>query len=149
FANFRYVSADFFTVFGRPPSAGRVLRPADRDGKAVVSRQFAESHYGSAQAALGRSISVYGISEEIVGVAAPGFHFPEQTNIWISAGPADPNRIRRDYQVIGKLRAGYTAAAARTQMQTIGARLAQQYSEDRSTSVAVTPLQERLTGSLK
>jgi hypothetical protein len=70
FANPRYVSADFFAVFGQTASAGRLL--ADDDGQvAVVRYQWALTNFGSAEAAIGKRITVNGAPLEIVGVAAP------------------------------------------------------------------------------
>jgi putative ABC transport system permease protein len=150
FANFRFVSPDFFAVFGLPPSAGRPLPRTEQTSIAVVSREWAEAHFGNADTAIGKPITVYGQALEIVGVAKTGFHYPEATSIWAPAARPDPaNRVRRDYQVIGKLKTGVSVATARTQMQTIGDRLARQYPEDRFTTVSLTPLQERLTGNVR
>jgi predicted permease len=152
FANFRLVSPDFFSVFGVSPSVGRLLPRSGETKTAVVSREWAETHFGKADAAIGKAITIYGQALEIVGVAAPGFHYPEQTNVWAPADRrAAPNAQRgyRDFQAIGKLKRGVALAGARTQMQTIGDRLARQYPEDRLTNVSVTPLQEQLTGNVR
>jgi hypothetical protein len=96
FANDMDVSTDFFTVFGQTASAGRLL--TDRDVPtggapstvAVVRRQWAESHFGSAEAAIGKTITVYGLPRRIVGVAARGFSYPGVTDIW---SPAPAQRV--------------------------------------------------------
>ncbi|HEY3453459.1 MAG TPA: ABC transporter permease, partial [Bryobacteraceae bacterium] len=149
FANFRLVSPDFFAVFGLPASVGRLLPRTEQTSTAVVSREWAEAHFGSAEAAIGKSISVYKLALEIVGVAAPGFHYPEATNIWAPAGRTNLNRGPHPYQVIGRLKPGTELASARSEMQTIGARLAYQYFEDRFTNVTLTPLKEHLTGNVR
>ncbi|MPY89142.1 MAG: FtsX-like permease family protein [Luteitalea sp.] len=154
FANVRGVSADFFAVFGQPPSAGRFLTRRDADAKgavsAVVSHHWAETHFGSAEAAVGKPFTIYTQAAEIVGVAPPGFHYPGAVDIWGSSGPTDrENRSEHRYRVIGKLKSGVDLAGARAQMRTIGDRLAQQYPDNRSKTVAVIPLQERLTGDVR
>jgi hypothetical protein len=63
FANDRYVSGNFFTVFGQSAAAGRLLTardvPADTalPTVAVVAYGWATAHFGSAEAALGKLIS--------------------------------------------------------------------------------------------
>src|SRR5262245_35219511 len=89
FGNGAYVSADFFAVFGQAPSAGRLLTerdvPADHDAEpsaAIVAYHWAAAQFGRTEAAIGRTITVYGTVMEIVGVAAPGFRYPGATDIW-------------------------------------------------------------------
>jgi putative ABC transport system permease protein len=155
FANDMDVSTDFFTVLGQTASAGRLL--TDRDVPtggapstvAVVRRQWAESHFGSAEAAIGKTITVYGLSRRIVGVAARGFSYPGVTDIWSPAPTSRSNRNASDYRVVGKLKAGVDLAQAKAQMQAIGDNLARQYPENRFKTVALIPLQDRLTGDVK
>ena len=117
FANDMDVSTDFFTVFGQAASAGRLL--TDRDVPtggapstvAVVRRQWAESHFGSAEAAIGKTITVYGLPRQIVGVAARGFSYPGVTDIWSPAHESlEPQRLglprRRETQGRGGSCAG-------------------------------------------
>jgi len=157
FANDRYVSADFFAVFGQPAAAGRLLTerdiPAPEAGPtvAVVAHRWAVAHFGSADAAIGKTISVYGQALEIVGVAAPGFHYPGAADLWApwltSNGGTD--RSEHNYQVVGKLKAGVGLERAQAQMRTIGARLARRYPENRLKTVTLVSLQERLTGKVQ
>jgi putative ABC transport system permease protein len=155
FANDMSVSTDFFTVFGQTASAGRLF--TDRDVPtggapptvAVVRHQWAESHFGSAEAAIGKTITDYNIQLRIVGVAAPGFSYPGVTDIWSPAPTSRSNRNASDYRVVGKLKAGVDLAQAKAQMQAIGDNLARQYPENRFKTVALIPLQDRLTGDVK
>ena len=88
FANPQYVSADFFAVFGQTASAGRLLTEQDvpsgdaEPTVAVVAYHWAVTHFGSDEAAIGKTITVYGSAMEIVGVAAPGFRYPGAADIW-------------------------------------------------------------------
>ena len=157
FANPRYVTADFFAVFGQTASAGRLLSKGDwavAEGSAaaaVVRHGWAVTHFGSAEAAIGKTLRVNGGPLEIVGVAAPGFRYPGATDLWapiaVDEGPED--RAGRDYHAIGKLKAGADLTRARAEMRTIGDALARQYPEDRLNAVRLIPLQERLTGNLR
>jgi putative ABC transport system permease protein len=157
FANPRYVSADFFAIFGRTAAAGRLLTEGDYAGTderaraAVVRYQWAVANFGSAEAAIGKKLTVNGGPLEIVGVAAPGFRYPGATDLWAPLGvDGDPHdRGNHDYHAVGKLKAGADLGRAQAQMQTIGAALARQFPENRLKTVSLIPLQERLTGSLQ
>ena len=154
FGNLRSVSADFFTVFGRAPAAGRFLAARDTptpqqgptaaqtDGApalvpAVVGYSWAVANFGSAEAAVGKTFLLYRELVEIVGVAAAGFQYPDATNIWIPNGPT--NRRNRDaqvYRAVGRLQPGVTLAAAQAQMRAVGDRLAAEYPGNRFKNVA-------------
>ena len=158
FANARSVSAEFFAVFGQSASAGRLLTeddvPADHYAEptvAVVAYQWAATHFGSDETAIGKTITVYGNAIEIVGVAAPGFRYPGATDIWAPLLPTNhaPNRSDHPYQAVGKLKRDVDLTRAQAQMRTIGDTLARQYPENRLKTATVVPLQERLTGHLQ
>jgi predicted permease len=158
FANAGFVSAEFFAVFGQTASAGRPLAEDDIPAEhaahgtaAVVAYHWAATHFGSADAAIGKTITVYGGAMEIVGVAAPGFRYPQSTDIWAPDRTTHDahNRSDHTYQAVGKLRGDVDLTRAQAQMRTIGDRLARQYPENRPKTVTVIPLQERLTGNLQ
>jgi predicted permease len=157
FANPRYVSADFFAVFGQNASAGRLLTARDIPAGdadpvvAVVAYHWAVTHFGSAGAAVGKTITVYGNPLEIVGVAAPGFRYPGAADLWAPwlTTNGGTNRGLYNYRAVGKLKAGVDLARAQAQMRTIGDTLSRQYPENRVKTVTLIPLQERLTGNLQ
>jgi putative ABC transport system permease protein len=156
FAKSRNVSADFFAVFGQTPSAGRLLTEQDipaGDGAArvaVVAHHWALAHFGSADDAIGKSITVYDSVMEIVGVATQGFRFPSAADLWLPSRPTDAESNRSDhpYQAVGKLKRDVTLPQALAQMRIIGDTIAQQHPENRLKTVTVVPLQDRLTGNL-
>ncbi len=157
FANDRYVSAGFFAVFGQPASAGRLLSERDVPAAeaaptvAVVAHRWATAHFGSAAAAVGRTITVYGLALEIVGVAAPGFHYPGAADLWVPwrTENGGTNRSVHNYQAVGRLKAGMDLARAQAQLRTIGDTLARRHPENRNKTVVLVPLKERLTGHLR
>ena len=157
FANVRYVSADFFAVFGQTASLGRLLSESDGPTKdaeasvAVVRYQWAVTHFGSAEAAIGKRITVYGSGLEIVGVAAPGFRYPGAADLWVpfTIDGGVNQRGNHAYHAVGKLKAGADLRRAQAQMRTIGDALARQYPDNRVKTVSLIPLQERLTGNLQ
>jgi predicted permease len=156
FANIRFVSADFFAVFGQTTSAGRLLTAQDvpaaggEPAVAVVAHDWAVTHFGSAQAALGKNISLSGTAE-VVGVAPPGFRYPGDADIWAPwpTTERETQRGAQNYRAVAKLKPGVGLTRAQAQMRTIGEALARQYPEDRLKAVSVIPLHERLTGNLR
>lgn len=154
FANDRFVTSDFFAVFGQTAAAGRLLTERDvpsgdaEPTVAVVAHQWALTHFGSAQAALGQTVTVYATRLEIVGVAAPGFRYPGATDIWapwrVAGDPASRNS--HDYQAVAKLSKTTTFRQAQVQLRTIGDALAREHPDARLKTAALTPLHERVTG---
>jgi putative ABC transport system permease protein len=157
FANSAYVSAEFFAVFGQSASAGRLLTQDDVPAEqapataAIVAYHWAATHFGSDRAAIGKTITVYGDTVEIVGVATPGFRYPGSTDIWSPMRPTNhaPNRSDHPYQSVGKLKGEADLTRAQAQIRAIGDALARQYPENRFKTATVIPLQQRLTGSLE
>ncbi len=156
FANVQYVSPDFFDVFGQPPSAGSLLTGRDAvaagqsPSAAVVSARWAQAHFGSSEAAVRKSIRVYGNTLEIVGVAAAGFVYPGATDIWAPSAPTNTTaRSSQNYHVVAKLSPGVPLERADAEMRTIGERLAAQYPENRFKAVSLVPLRARLTGGVQ
>ncbi len=70
------VTAGFFDALQVAPQAGRLLAPADEASDAapvvVLSHALAGQRFGGAAAALGRSVTLDGLSHAVVGVLPPG-----------------------------------------------------------------------------
>ncbi|MGH7648590.1 MAG: ABC transporter permease, partial [Gemmatimonadaceae bacterium] len=125
------VSGAFFNVLGVMPVAGRVFGVGDDvrgcGGVAVVSGGFAAQEYGSASAAVGRTVSIDGHPMGIAGVSDPHFFGIEvgrkvdvfvplcATDLLDGPGTLD-QRSRWELRVVGRTPPGLTAAA-------VGARL--------------------------
>ena len=128
FANVRFVSADFFAVFGQTASAGRLLMERDipvgdaEPTVAVVRYHWAVAQFGSAEAAIGKMIGEDNGPLEIVGVAAPGFRYPGAADLWVPwlTTNGGRNRSLHNYQAVGKLHGGVDLTRAQAQMRTIG-----------------------------
>jgi predicted permease len=165
FANYRFVSADFFAVLGQTAFAGRLLTEQDvppvgtRPTTVVVSYPWAVTHFGSAEAAVGKTLGRKDSSAVIVGVAAPGFRYPGAADFWfpfsaeppphVAAAQIQANRANYIYQVAGKLKPGVSFTRAEAQMRSIGDNLARENPENRVKTVSLVPLQDRLTGNVR
>ena len=80
------VSNGLLETFALVPALGRDIR-ADEFGPnaaaiAVISHSFWQARFGGSNELLGETIVLNGISYEIIGVAPPGFEFPDRTQIW-------------------------------------------------------------------
>ena len=134
------VTADFFSVFGANPIVGRAFFPDD--GKpgappvAVLSENLWRSDFASDPNIAGTSIALDKKSFTIIGVMPSAFRFPSVSRarqIWIPLahdplfGPWMPRRGGHWLQVTGRLKPGVTQAQAKTEFDSIAARLAKNF----------------------
>jgi putative ABC transport system permease protein len=152
------VSAEYFRVLGLTPSAGRFFFEGEdtpgRDRVAVISRGLWERRFGGDPSALGRSLVVDGRALTVVGVAPPGFRYPEDTELWTLVSQDEPALLEarglHAYMVIGRLGEGGTLEHVSARLQAVAARLAAEYpASNRSWGVAVVPLHESLVHQLR
>jgi putative ABC transport system permease protein len=146
------VTASFAQVFALVPEAGRWFTDDESKHAAVVNASFARDNFGSAEAAVGKTIAVEGQALQIVGVAPGSFSFPKHTQIWMSypAQPESTSRTAFNYQAVAKLRRGIPVERAQAELAAIGQRLQTAYpSDNQGKSFRFVPLQEQLVGSVR
>ena len=147
-----FVNTQFFDVFGIQPVAGRTFLPGDVKKAAVVSSGYATEHFGSAAAALGRTIGADAVNYEIVGVMPAGFHFPELADVWlpVTDRPENMNRSGHNYPIVARRRADLSQEQLSAALATLSAQLATTYKDTNAdkTLIAV-PMQERMVGSMR
>lgn len=139
------VSPNFLSMLGVKPILGRDLLPSEEEpGTAPVvllSYRLWQSHFGSDPQVMGKVITLDGRSYTIVGVLPPSFKFLDDTDVLAPIGVFAKDLMSRgdrgDLDVIGRLAPGVTFARAAAEMDTIAARLAQQYPRD-DTGVGVS-----------
>jgi putative ABC transport system permease protein len=115
-------------MLGVRPVAGRLFTAAEddnRDAVALIGESFARVRYGTAANALGATLRLNDRSTTIAGVvpdklaALEGFSV--RPDIWLPIGR--DSSTTHEVSVIGRLRSGVTAEAARVQLAAISARL--------------------------
>jgi len=152
------VSPNFLTLLGVSPILGRDLLPSEeKPGTAPVallSYQLWQSHLGGDPAVIGRSITLDGRSFSIVGVLPATFRFLDTTDVIVPIGffAADfTDRAQRgDTDVVGRLAPGVTLSQAALEMNTIAARLAQQYPQtNHGFGAHLESLREAFTGDTR
>lgn len=113
----------------------------------MVSYTYWESHFGGDPRALGRTVRSPD-DRPIVGVLPPGFRFPYNTDIWVSAVGPPGLRGGQNFLAVGRLKAGLPLRQAQSEMTAIARRLEQQFPEsNRDRSVAVTRLRDEMVAT--
>lgn len=131
--NVAAVTQGFGPLLGFEPRWGRWFTPEeDKVGgprTVVLSYELARDRFESPEAALGQDVEIDGAPREIVGVAAPGFRFPQGADLWRTQQLqySLPNRDDRNIEVLGKVREGATLEQAQAELESITAAGARDY----------------------
>jgi putative ABC transport system permease protein len=159
--NLAQTSADFFEVFSVQPHLGRFFLAEDEQAGhapiAVISHSLWQRRFGSDKEIVGKSITLDGNSYNVVGVAPAGFQYPDQTEVWLPPlrlAPAlnetmDVTRVRGFgfLSTVALLKPEIQLAQAKSEMETITARLREQYPETNNNRFnKVVSLHEHLVG---
>jgi putative ABC transport system permease protein len=128
------VTPEVLPLLGVKPALGRVFEPGDQDASAVViSYGLWQSQFGRDPAVLGRKISLNGAPYTIIGVMPPTFYFPtREKQLWTALtlrGEDFADRTNSYIEAVGRLKPGVTFEEARTELQSLAARLARDYPE--------------------
>lgn len=141
-------SAGFFRALQVTPWAGRLIEPADESPQtpavAVVGYRLAERQLGGAASALGRSITIDGISHTVVGVLPPGRD--ELAGVpgvaWpVLRMPAPTRRGPFWLRGVGRLRDDAGLDAARADLAAVSRRLFPEWASGfRDSTARLTPV---------
>ncbi len=132
------VSDNFFETLGARAVQGRLLSDQDQkagqDRVAVISDTLWRTRFARDPAAIGRPLILDRQVYTVTGVAAPGFAFPEKTDVWVPISldaitQQNPTFFRLG--VLGRLRTGATIEALRGELTTIVPRLAEQLNKEK------------------
>jgi predicted permease len=152
FVGTQFVHPDFFRVFGLPPLAGRIFTTADAQHSAIVSIAFAQRNFGTASAALGRSVFIESRSYEIVGVVPERMRFPANTEVWAADSllPENKNRSGFNYRVVAKLASGVSLEAGNGRLAGFSSQLAYTYPDTNKRRIFLAvPLRDNLVSGVR
>src|SRR5690348_3768036 len=128
------VSDGFFEELGTAAEQGRLLNLSDqKPGQnlvAVLSDHFWRTRFAADPAILGRTFILDKQAYTVVGVASPGFSFPEKNDIWIPVAVTPDTEHEPAafmFQLLGKLRRGQQISKLNAQLATIAQRLIKDY----------------------
>jgi predicted permease len=143
------VTSGYFRVFGVTPAAGRLFDPTDEEPGAppvvVISDARATRSLGSADAAVGRAVTLDGVSHTIIGVLPPGMD--EIGGVRASAWPAlrlTPPTRRGPFFMrgVGLLKPGVTFEQATRELSEISERIYPVWASSFSDRIArITPVE--------
>jgi putative ABC transport system permease protein len=153
------VSHDTFAMLGVMPALGRSFRPEEDqrgvESVVIVSHGLWRRRFGADPSMVGKKISLNGESRMVIGVMPAGFNFPiiAGADIWRPIQPALNPGCQRGcitVRVMARLKPDATEAQARAELNSIAARIEQQF-PDTNTKVGATlvPLHEFLVGPVK
>jgi putative ABC transport system permease protein len=156
----RRVSANLFDLLGVQPRLGRGFLPQeDTPGSHVVilSHGLWQRRFGSDPRIIGQTLNLNGESYSVVGVMPPGIDLPGFGNwndqLWVPiAFPSEEAQSRGNHylEVIARMKPGVRLNQAKAEMETIAARLAQQYpAENLRIGTVVNPLHEEVVGEIR
>jgi putative ABC transport system permease protein len=156
------VTPEFFDVVGVKPRLGRGFLPDEqgsgRDHVVVISDSLWRSRLGASPDVLGRRLLLNNEPYTVIGVAPPGFRFPDDAELWVPplfAVPQrigevqDPSRNRGShyFETYARLKPGVTYAEAQADVSVIMARIAQaDPTADARGGALVRNLREHLVG---
>jgi predicted permease len=154
-------SAGLMPLLGASPICGRAFTQQEEDHDlrlAVISDALEHRRFGN-ESALGRTLSLDGISYEVIGILPPGLSFPtsgmsqsRDADLWIplSLTPEErsPQNPDYSYSLIARLRPGFTAneaqAAARNAIERIQSKLPPSMRGKIQIQALVLPLKEQV-----
>ena len=112
-----------FPLLGIQPSLGPGFREDDEDLRRTVVLSFAtwQRHFASDANVVGRTVTLDGSTYRVAGVMPDGFAFPSRrTNFWVPLIPGiDANGGITDYEVIGRLKQGFSPDAASAEASSL------------------------------
>jgi len=145
------VEAGVFRALGIEPAMGRVILDEEnalgRERVAVLAHSLWLRQFGGDPDIVGRAVTVNGADHHVVGVMPAGFEFPPRSSaeIWLPFYttpdlPWQQERGSHWVNVIGRLAPGANLGDARAELNTVAARLRNEYPENATRGVAVRPL---------
>ena len=107
YAHVAEATPEFFRVFAVEPVVGRLFSREEQKpggaGAVVISYAYWQSHFGGNTGTPGQTLRMFDKTLTIAGVLPPGFHFPDETDIWFPANTIFPRRNRapaHNYRVV-------------------------------------------------
>ena len=153
-----YATASLFSTLGVAPLKGRAYtEEEDRPGSndvIVISHSLWQRRFGGDLSVVGKSITLDGRPNTVVGVMPADFHFPDKdTDIWKPAAfDADllspNNRGSHFLNAVARLKPGFTTARAGEEVAALARAQGQENANNypRGFGASVRPLDEEVVG---
>ena len=149
-------SREFLPALGIKPIVGRNFLPEeDRPGgppAVLISNALWQRRFHSDPAAVGRTLTVDGISRTVVGVVPHELGEMVHADLWLptAINPNNPERQSHNYGIVARLKPGVTVAQARSEMMVIAQRLELAYpATNTGWGITLFPMAEMFTGRIR
>lgn len=147
-------TANLFEVLGVRPRIGPGFPPGgtlfDRSELlAVISDRLWRQRYSADPSILGRQLTLNDMPFTVVGVMPPGFHFPDDVDVWqrLDWDPEQHSRHAQFMEAVARLAPGTGLEQAQVAADSLAARLADDYPESNAGwSTRLVPLLDDLLG---
>jgi predicted permease len=151
------VTPNFFDVLGVQPAVGRVFTEEEDKAKeqvVLLSYGLWLRRFGGDRSILGRSILLNRVATKVLGVMPNGFFFRERNvDYWTPLSFTPERWAQRNnhfLNVVARMKPGVTKERAQKDMDTIAARLQQQYpASNAKVGALVVPMQEDFAGDAR
>ena len=154
------ISPDLFDILGVRPRIGSNFTSENsvpgKDHTVLLSDSLWRSKFGADDAITGKPIVLDGVSYIVAGVMPPGFQLlDKQADIFtphaLSADEASlKGRGFSTLELIGRLNSGVSLEQARSDLEAVATRLAEQYPRvNTGWTMKVVPMAEALTGDTR
>jgi putative ABC transport system permease protein len=158
------VTGDFFAVLGAKAALGRAVIPSDEvAGKAknvaVLGHALWQRRFAGARDVVGRTIRLYDVPYEVVGVMPPDFEATSQlkaptrlSEVWVplEVPPRWNDRGIAVLQVVGRVRRGVAIEAADSEVRSIARTLAREYpATNENVGMHAVPLSRQIVGDVR
>jgi putative ABC transport system permease protein len=161
------VTPSFFRVLGTQPLFGRYLAQREQGTKAgavvVLSYSLWRSRMASDPEVLGKTITLDGLPNTVIGIMPQGFDYPKGTNIWrplpMDEAMERPRLVTRPMRLISmlaRLKPNVSAKQLDTDLNRLASIIYREYPKDFKTAgfldgmkIVATPLQRRMVGDLR
>jgi putative ABC transport system permease protein len=159
------VTANFFSLLGVSPAAGRDFVAADdrpdADPVVILADRCWRQRFGGDPGILGRSITLDDRLFQVIGILPRAFTSPGQFGMvepiefyvpaaYSAALLSDYGRGDHEINVVGRLKDGTSIEAARAELRVISAALARQFPDsNRGVTVGIAPLRDDLIRNVR
>jgi predicted permease len=151
--NITPATPEVLPLLGVAPVIGRVFA-ADDLNTIVISYALWQSQFGGNTNVLGSKVTLNGSPFTVIGVMPQSFYFPNrEIQAWTLLTFRDQdfeNRANNYLEAVARLAPGVSFEQARTEMQTLAARLATQYPDTNAeTSVSVNRTRDYMSPRIR
>ena len=131
------VSANFLATLAARPVVGRDFQPADDVPNAapvaLIGDKFWRQRFAADPTVIGRTLTVDGVSRQIVGIVPPQVDLPHAAELYVPLASLrqDKDVLNRGnhtgFSAVGRLKPGVTLEQARADLTNIARELARRY----------------------